>query len=204
MAKYSDLFDLAERNSAYMPLYVAAIDACENEVDEKVAKDAIEAARCESFQIQPASSILDTLVRRGAIVQKVYADGEPYDGTLKDAQEDDELPVEAVITVSYESTDEGLTFAKAESSDKRVAKLFAENPNEAEGFKTVLSATLETGKTTSEIQKILKEKNLIEQDERGIDLVHASYFTGALQNAGALAWNKGTWVATDEGKRVVA
>lgn len=202
--QHTDLFALADRNPAYAPLYVAAINACRSEADEKTVKDAIDAARSESFQIQSAGSILDTLVRRGGVVQNVYADGEPYGGTLEDAQKDEALPEDAVVTVRYAATEAGCAFADAEGADKLLAELFAENPNEVEGFKAVLSATAASGKTTSELQQLLKEKNLITKDERGIERVHASYFTGALQDAGALAWNKGVWVATEEGKSAVA
>lgn len=204
MSKYIDLYDLAERNSAYANVYAAAIESCREAAGENAVVQAVDNARSATSQIQPASAIIDTLVRHGAIARDILVDGVHYAGTLADAQSDESLPDDAEISVRLSATPEGLEFARTMQPENLIEGLFAMNPGEAEGLRRVLAFVAKEPRTTAEVQDMLRQAGLLRPDERGVEQIHASYFTGALENVGALAWNKGAWEATDAGRAVMA
>ena len=207
MSRYASLSDLASRNPGYVSLYIAAVECCSNaagEVDEAVVMNAVEQARNSVSQIQSATSIMDTLVRHGALMRTVLVDGVPYGSDLKDVQADDSVPEDAEVKIVYTVTEAGIEFARLFRSSDMIEGLFAERGVDAKGFVCVLSACTDEGKSTDELQVLLREEGLLNPDERGIEQVHASYFTGALERVGALTWEKGHWKTTEDGRRAIA
>lgn len=189
------LDELLVRNPAYAPLYTAVLAYC---TQERAYEDALahaDASRTSSYQIQSAAAVLETLQRRGALAVTVLVDGEPYEGTLHDLQADDSVPPDATIEQVVATTPQGAALLEAHSSCRLLDALFEQQPGFVGGFKAVLAMCEGEGKTTREIQEDLRALGELPCDPRtGVEQVHASFFTGALEHAGALEWKGGRWV----------
>ena len=190
----SALFD---RNPAYGELYVAAIKACEEEVDESAAIQAIEMAKTSCAQTQGAASILDTLVRRGGIERLIFVDGTQYEGSLQELQGDEGLNDDIDVQFRVCATDAGLDSAVAYRDSKSLEKLFVQHPEYRGGFVLTLELCSEVqGAATNDVQRALVEAGVIEAGIASAQTIHASYFTSKLERFGALAWEGKRWHAT--------
>ena len=194
------LEELFERNPAYAPLYAAVLSFCAEERTEAEAMAHVDAARSSTFQIQSSAAVLETLERRGALQRTVLVNGEPYEGTMRDVQEDESIEPDAQVECVLRTTPEGVAVMEAHAPDRQVAALFAEHPGFVGGFKAVLAMCEGEGRKTSEIQEDLRALGVFPCNPRtGEELVHASFFTGALEKCGALEWKGGRWVTTAAG-----
>ena len=202
-----DLYELFARNSAYVPLYRAALAACaDGELVAEAAVAAVDACRSGAYQIQDAHSILESLVRNGGLESVVLVDGQRYDGTIKDAQADESIAPEASVETVYRTTADGMAMLEATDPAGKTADLIAAKPDLAAAFQLVLDAcSAEGGAATRDLQQALRDADALPKDARtGVETLHASYFTGALENAGALEWKGGRWHTTQVGRRATA
>jgi len=189
------LDELFERNPAYVPLYTAVLAYCTQERAYEDALEQAESARTSSFQIQSAAAVLETLQRRGGLQVRLLVDGEPYEGTLRDLQADDAVDPQAQVEQLVLTTPQGAALLEAHDSNKLLGALFAQQPGFVGGFKAVLAMCEGEGKTTAQIQEDLRALGELPCDPRtGVEQVHASFFTGALEHVGALEWKGGRWV----------
>lgn len=191
-----------EDNPAYRFLYQALIEYC---AEERPLEDALAfcaAHRTSNAQILSDAAMVDALVRCAALDRRLLVNGEPYEGSLEELQADASVPEDAVVAVRLQATDGGLMAARAQADTRSVDRLVEEVPQREKGFRAVLAwCADDSGKTTRQLQELLKGADLLETEEaRGIDGLHASYFTGALEAVGALAWNGKAWVATERGR----
>ncbi len=197
----SALFD---RNPAYGELYAAAIKACEEEVDESVAIQAVEMAKTSCAQTQGAASILDTLVRRGGIERLIFVDGVQYEGSLREFQSDEGLNDGVDVQFRVRASDAGLDSVAAYLDSKSLEKLFAQHLEYRGGFVLTLELCSEVqGATTNDVQRALVEAGVIETGIASAQTIHASYFTSKLERFGALAWEGKRWHATKKGLAVL-
>ena len=201
-----DLDELFARNSAYVPLYRAALSACAQPLTADEAAAAIDAARSGASQIQSAASILETLVRNAGLEMSITVDGEPYEGTMRDLQADESIAADAQVTQTYHATEAGRAVLQATSPQSRIQALIEQNADFTLGFHIVLERSdTPDGVSTRDLQAALREAGALPKDTfTGMETVHASYFTGALENAGALEWKGGRWHTTDAGREAVA
>lgn len=191
-----------EDNPAYRFLYEALIEYC---AEERLLEDALvfcATHRTSHAQILSDAAMVDALVRCGALDRRLLVNGEPYEGSLEGLQADVSVPEDATVAVCLQAADDGLAAARVQSGARSVERLVAEAPQREKGFRAVLAwCSDDSGKTTRQLQELLKEADLLETEEaRGIDGLHASYFTGALEAVGALAWNGKAWVANERGR----
>lgn len=193
--------ELMEGNPAYRELYGALIVWCAEERALEEAQSFCETRRTSKSQILSNAAVVDALVRAGALDQLVAVDGEPYEGTLEELQADEAIPEDAPVAVTVRATEAGLAAAAALAEERSFARLIAGQPAREEAFRAVLSwCAEEGGLSTRQLQERLKARDLLETEAaRGIDGLHASYFTGSLESVGALAWNGKAWVATEKG-----
>lgn len=193
--------ELMEGNPAYRELYGALIGWCAEERALEEAQAFCETHRTSKSQILSNAAVVDALVRVGALNQLVAVDGEPYGGTLEELQADETIPEDASVAVTVRATEAGRAAAAALAEEHSFARLVAGQAARAEAFRAVLSwCAEEDGLTTRQLQERLKARDLLETEAaRGIDGLHASYFTGSLESVGALAWNGKAWVATEKG-----
>ena len=192
-------------NAAYREMYLAVISYCETDKEEADVVQACEAARTSKKQIQSAASIVSVLVSCGALKKTILVDDACYKGTLEELQVDESIPEDAEITVILQSTEDGLAAAALKEEELSFANLVAGCPQRIAAFELVLSLCAEPGgKSTQDLQEILGDKGMLEpEDDRDIDGLHASYFTGSLEHIGALAWIDRKWVATSKGQSIL-
>lgn len=194
-----------EGNPAYRHLYSALVTFCAEERPLEEAQRFCDDRRTSPSQILSASALVDVMVRVGALRQTILVDGVPYEGTLEELQADEAIPEDAVVAVSVRATEAGLSAAAAQCEERSLDRLIADHPHRAAAFHQVVAWCADEGRATGELQELLKAADLLETEAaRGIDGLHASYFTSALESVGALAWNGRAWIATDEGRAALA
>lgn len=191
-------------NPAYANLYAETSGLCAERANETTIIEALSNSVRHFGQLQEAPSVLSTLVSSGALVRTYYVDGVPYEGDIRQLQEDESIPDDADIQCFYLETEEGAEIASHYAPDALLAQLFADKPDYRDGFLEVLGACSGSGKSTAELQARLQERNLLVPDAvTGLNKLHASYFTSALENAGALAWVDKKWRTTALGDSVL-
>ena len=198
-----DLQELFARNRTYAPLYRAALNACKEEFCSlETVSQCVEEQRSSASQIQSVPGIVESLVRNGGLETRVTVNGELYKGTLRDAQADQSIPADAVVVQEYKTTAAGIEAAGAYNPDLLVHNLIEQHPEYKLGFYLVLeTCAASEGASTQELQQILREAGALPLSPNGVEAVHASYFTGALEMAGALEWKEGHWHITEAGRR---
>lgn len=191
-----------EGNPAYRHLYRDLVVYCREERALEEALDFCESIRTSRSQILDAAAMVDVMVHCGALERSILVNGEPYAGSLEEFQSDETLPEDACMSVYVRATDDGLAAVAMQDEERSLDRLLEENPQRAVAFAAVLEACAnEQGCSTRQLQELLKGADLLETEEaRGIDGLHASYFTGALEAVGALAWNGKAWIVTEKGR----
>ena len=191
------------------PACLAAVSAllgeCDPDRKEEVSlietvEDQLRASN--KMPIQPVSSVIEMLVRDGALTEQLEVDGVPYDGTLEDAFEDESITEESESLIYEQTTDLGRLVSSMISPQARTAQLFEDEPDLKEGFLTVLSeCDCEGGKSTKELEAALDARGLMCRDERtNIPTLYPSLFANMLMDAGCIEWHH-AWVTTDIGRQ---
>lgn len=191
-----------ERNPSIRMLIMAAINGSQSEVSFDRLAETLEQVKRPKTCTQTSRSVIALSVANGALKQTLYVDGVPYDGTLEDLRNDDSLREGVDISYTVQATDEGLRIAAMHVPEKALASLFSSKPLYAQGFLMVLEGCSQKGGLTRDEINELLERNpsLVPHDPKtGAPLVRPAYFTGELEDSGALVW-EGTWRTTTEGK----
>ena len=157
-----------------------------------------------AFRQGPAATI-DILVRNGALVQSVFVNGEPYDGTFDDLQTDETVPDDAEAWACVALTETGLALRDAHDPAATLQGLFDERPQYAEVFETVLWACSNDGGCSRMAleSQIAGMPQLQPDPQSGRTRVYPQYFIDALESAGGIVWD-GAWKATPAGCAVLS
>ena len=192
-------------NPAYRELYLALVDYCTDQHTLEEAQAFCETQRTSPMQVLSSAALVDVMTRAGALELTIFVDGVPYEGALADLQADETIPEDVSVVQLIHSTPAGCAAASAVAEERSFARLSAACPEREEAFRRVVEWCVKSdGATTRRLQELLKEADLLETEAaRGIDGLHASYFTGVLEAVGALAWNGKAWIATDKGRTLV-
>lgn len=198
------IIQLLTNNPAYRNLYGEILEFCRSACDEEEAIAFAERQRTSKSHIQDGSAIVSVLVNKGALSQAIFIDEEVYEGSWRELQQDETISDEACISIALQTTQESERASASVRKLYSVQQLINENPERVSAFKTVLSLCDGVGRSTREIQQVLKEEDMLDTEpERDIDHLHASYFTGMLEKVGALFWQGGSWVTSEEGKAIL-
>lgn len=205
MARQMDVFGLYDRNPAYGSVFDAMLAFCAQQRSEADVMQAIDESRTSKSQIQSASSIVELMVAHEALTRTIIVDGEPYAGTPRDLETDADVPEDASIERFYQTTENAVAYTATHSAPFKIAALLETAPQRAGGFRMVLDACSGAGASTCEVQTLLHDAGLLEPDARtGAETIHASYYTGALEQVGALVWKQRRWITTEEGAHALA
>ena len=155
----------------------------------------------ESYSQNPAT-IIEVLVRNGALVEQLTVDGQPYEGTLEDIQRDESVPLEADVADSISITQDGRDLAASIDPDFTMRELLASRPHYRDVFTRVLSAcAADAGASREAVEQAVEANgNVASPDGKR---VYPQYFMDALETAGGIAWD-GAWHATEAGRRAIA
>lgn len=154
-----------------------------------------------SFNVSP-ESVMDSLVRAGALVQQTMVDGEPYDGTLEDIQFDESIPLDAKAEILVNVTDEGRELARSIDPRFMIDSLLAERP----GYRAIFARMVERCASDAGASRMELE-DAVEHDGHPASpdgkRVYPQYFIDALETVGAIEWD-GAWHATEAGRSALA
>lgn len=151
--------------------------------------------------IQSPSVVVDALVRYGALLEQVLANGEPYDGTVDDMQLDASIEEDTVVESIITITERGESLLAAYEPSAMLRALFQERPHYADVFEAMLRACGDScGCDRMALEAVINGfQQLAPREETGQTAVYPQYFIDALESAGGIEWD-GTWRVTDAGR----
>lgn len=154
---------------------------------------------------QSPAATVDILVRNGALVQHVFVDGAPYDGTLEDLQLDEAVAEDAAAESRIALTDVGRELLDAYAPEATLRALIDGKPHYRAAFTAVLAAcNAEEGCSRANLEAVLNAlPELAPDPDTQQTRVYPQFFIDALESAGGIAW-QGAWRTTDAGKALIA
>ena len=203
----SKLLKTIEGDPACREAVRALLSACTNDrIEEATLIACVEPVLREAGElpVQPISSVIEMLVRHGALAETLEIDGTPYAGSIEDAYADVSIPDEAESLIYEQTTDVGAIVIRALAPQSRAAALFESEPDCIEGFLATLEACdTQAGISTKALELVLDERGLLLRDAAtGIPTVYPSMFANMLKDAGCLEWNH-AWITTETGREAL-
>lgn len=160
--------------------------------------------RWEPSFAQIPATVIDVLVRNGALVQQLFVDGEPYAGTLSDMQFDDSIEPGAQVTALVSATQEGNDLLASLDPAATLRKLLEERPHYAGVFKRMVACCVNAaegdasdGAVRTQLEQAIEQDGPVHAPDGR--RVYPQYFIDALEGAGGIEWH-GAWCATVAGR----
>lgn len=155
----------------------------------------------ESYSQAPAT-VIEILVRNGALTEQLTVDGRPYEGTLEDIQRDESIPLEAEVADSIVITEDGRDLAASINPDFTMRMLLAERPHYRDVFARVLQVCVsDSGASREAVEHAVEQNGSVKSPEG--ERVYPQFFLDALETAGGIAWD-GAWRTTAAGRKAIA
>jgi hypothetical protein len=159
---------------------------------------------------QTAATLVDILVRNGALTELVLVDGRPYAGSYQDLRLDGGVSEDREVERLVSITARGEDMLDEYSDSNRLARLLREKPHYLTTYINVLNACLiasETGCSRAELEGVI-EAQLEQADPQpkqssGARRVYPQFFLDSLEQVGGIVW-RGSWQITEVGKAAVA
>lgn len=187
---------LIKREPAKRELYLAALAVAKAADKEGPAarfdiEDRMAAMPQARTMFQSMGTLIDALVREGLLSE-----------ALPEAEFDPDTEEEHVdmARATYVLTGKGSAVLAQLRPASRLAKLFAEEPEYAEGFERLLRFCDGAVRTKRQIDEHLAAVCAAAPRSRHVSAtgIYPSYFTDSLESAGGLVWRDG-WTTTEEG-----
>jgi hypothetical protein len=158
----------------------------------------------EAFLRQSPSTIVDALLRNGALEERLLINKEPYGGSLADAQTDERLTDDAQIERRVFLTGTGKQMLDEYSPRARLQALLDSNPEHSRVFRKILALCLDDskGQSRADLEQALMEDPLLQPNSLGVVAIYPQYFLDALESVGGIVW-RDSWHTTEAGKVVV-
>lgn len=181
---------------------LATMQEFEDEAHAGVDREQLEALLAERWEppfAQIPATVIDVLVRNGALTQQLFVDGEPYAGTLSDMQFDESIEPGAQVAALVSTTREGRDLLASLNPAATLRKLAEERPHYADVFKHMVAccAAAEDGATRAQLEELVEQDGPITAPDG--TRVYPQYFIDALESAGGIEW-QGAWCATAAGR----
>lgn len=190
--------DLIKQNPALKEPCMVLLQLASEISDELELIERAEETWSATYPQAPAT-ILEILVRHGALASQTLVNGEPYEGTLEDMQLDETVPDDAEVQIHVELTDEGRALYDAHEPHHTIAQLLAERPQYERIFTALLTGCgSETGLLRSDVESIITHHPDFAHINEGGTRIYPQYFIDALETAGGIAWDT-TWHTTEAG-----
>lgn len=193
-------------NSANRIYYRAALEGARTTVDFDDLAEILRSTPAPATCQVDSRNAITNLINKGGLVQSIFVDDAPYEGTYADLMEDETIPEDALVSYYVDITPEGEALLEETSPASSIASLLASKPDRAASLIAVLDlcAATDEGARKSLIEAYFKDHPEQLATAKPAVRLSPSYFTCALEDAGALVWNDGAWVATQEGKAALA
>lgn len=199
--------DLIEHNPLLKHSVLYILDSVRN--DPEASRVEIEARAQAVFEGQTSfpqtpTTIVDILLRNGALTETIIVNGEPYDGSLEDIQMDTEIEDDAVIEQYLSLADIGSELLVEYGGDKKLRELFASKPQYTDVFTKILEACVTPeGCSRAELEQIIDAMPQLAPDERGQKNIYPQYFIDSLETVDGIVW-QGSWHTTETGRTVMS
>ncbi len=125
--------------------------------------------------------------------------GELVTADRKEGLTEDEID-DLVATVSFKTTEVGLSFVEQNKPQARLVSLLQLNPERVDTYREVLEFVDGQPRSYNDIKELLAGRPVLQTFIDGkLETMQPSVFVDKLERAGALVWNNG-WTLTREGK----
>lgn len=195
---------IIDHNPALKKPIMAVLSLCQGACANRLE---VEAAAAEvwsdAYRLSPMATI-DALIRKGAMMESVLLNGEPYDGSLEDMQLDENVPDDAVVESNITVTEAGAQLLMQYAPDETLRLLFSSHPHYADVYAVALRAcSVEGGASREALEAAINTMPALKPDpETKQTKVYPQYFIDALETAGGIEW-KASWLITEEGRRAL-
>lgn len=195
---------LANDNPAARSAYRALLQVAALPIERVALAGALEGAALPATFVQSPQNAISTLVRAGVLSETVLVDGVPYAGTARDLQSDESVSADAEVSFLAQITPAGALALEALAPAREIAALFGAKPHHVRAFRMVLGiCARQGGATPADVEALLEaDPRALRRTDGGAPAVYPSYFTDALEKAGAISWSKAahTWNTTPAGR----
>lgn len=186
---------LIRREPGKRELYLEALAAAGGEGADPISRFDLEghmAAKPQAATMfQSMGTLIDALVHEGLLAEQLP---EPeYDPDIEEERVD-------MARATYTLTDKGGKVLERLRPSARLARLFADEPENAEGFRRLLAFCNGTKRTKRQIDDELAAICAVAPRSRHVSAagIYPSYFTDRLEQCAGLVWEDG-WTTTKEG-----
>lgn len=191
---------LIRREPGKRELYLEALAAAGSEGADPISRFDLEGRMAAKPQaatmFQSMGTLIDALVREGLLAEQLP---EPeYDPDTEEERVD-------MARATYALTDKGGKVFERLRPSARLARLFADEPENAEGFRRLLAFCNGTKRTKRQIDDELAAICAAAPRSRHVSAagIYPSYFTDRLEQCAGLVWEDG-WTTTKEGADFLA
>lgn len=191
---------LIRREPGKRELYLEALAAAGSEGADPISRFDLEGRMAAKPQaatmFQSMGTLIDALVREGLLAEQLP---EPeYDPDTEEERVD-------MARATYALTDKGGKVLERLRPPARLARLFADEPENAEGFRRLLAFCSGTKRTKRQIDDELTAICAAAPRSRHVSAagIYPSYFTDRLEQCAGLVWEDG-WTTTKEGAAFLA
>ena len=187
---------------------VLAVLALLAEEDAPVRRSDVEQRLAQAWDasyVRTPTATIDILVRRGALAEQVFVDGQPYAGTLQDAQTDEGVADDAEAYETLELTDAGRMLSEAHQAETTLRELLDTHPQYRDVFAAALwAASAESGCSRADLEREINAFPQLQPDAAsGRTRVYPQFFIDALESAGGIEWRDCAWRVTPAGKALL-
>lgn len=167
-------------------------DGCAHE--RAALESAVLEADPKAFVRQDPAAVIGALIRHEAVSCTLLIDGEPYEGTLEDAQVDPAIADGAEVSQLVTIADEGRAILDEFAPGKKIRELFEAKPRFENVFAQVLAlCAAQEGATREQIEAVVDASEEARGDAAaGVERVYPQFFIDSLEEAGAIKWD-GAW-----------
>lgn len=180
---------------------LGVLAACDQPVATAAMQDVVERISGRKFSVYTPSNFCTMLEVAGAL-ERVTADGEPYDTeaiapavVAVDGQEFWQPTTPA--PVYWHTTEAGATVLAEDDPTARIERLFAKEPEFLPVYKRILLMADTDEGTSMGLMSVAVDTDPAVADNRRFYVQH---FVESLERAGAFVWADGAWRATDAGR----
>ena len=191
---------LIRREPGKRELYLEALAAAGSEGADLISRFDLEGRMASKPQaatmFQSMGTLIDALVREGLLAEQLP---EPeYDPDTEEERVD-------MARATYTLTDKGGKVLERLRPSARLARLFADEPENAEGFRRLLTFCNGTKRMKRQIDDELAAICAAAPRSRHVSAagIYPSYFTDRLEQCAGLVWEDG-WTTTKEGAAFLA
>jgi hypothetical protein len=174
-----------------------------------ISRASVEAAVSKKFEntftLQTPSTLINILIRNGALSERVLVDGVVYTGSLQDLRADESIATTAHVEQWLSISSLGQDILEEYRGSVQLLRLLHRKPEYRIIYLKLLDACAsEEGRSREYLEQLLNAETLLWADPRhGIKSLYPQFFIDSLEDADGIIW-QGAWFTTEAGKEVLA